>query len=235
MKNAIKYLPYILIFVLLFLLIINKCATNRQQSADIGISVSENQIENLNQTVKILEAREVGYSNTVDSMMRINSALNRRIIENRNKLIDINKLYEKELTRVQQLPDDSAVGLFLDTSDCPDCEIIKYDSGYIVPLESIQFYNLMAVDFDNLKMVNRNNEEDIIILNTKCKNNDFTISAQETLNKALRDDITANKGIIAEKDKQVNMWAKKYQKQRIKTVLIGVGGVIAFISALLLF
>ena len=42
-----QYLPYAIIALLILLLVLNKCASNKQDQQNISSAVSQNQIENL--------------------------------------------------------------------------------------------------------------------------------------------------------------------------------------------
>ena len=219
-----QYLPYAIIAILVLLLILNKCANDNQDQHNVSQAVSQNHIENLQAALSVLESKEIGYKAANDSLVLINSALSRQLTTNRAKLAQIALNYEKERQRIKALPNDSAASLFLDRSDCSECEVLQYDSAYLIPIESIQFYNLMAVDFDQQVAVNGNLIKENKIYQLQVKNLNSIIDNDETRIGNLKDQVNNYQQIISEKDKQLQAEHKKLKKQRFKTVLTGIAG-----------
>jgi hypothetical protein len=235
MKTDIKsILLYAAIAVLLILLFISRCSRSKQDQESSVSQVAQNRIENLEANIAKLEGREIVYRTSQDSMIRINEALNRLLIQNRAKYAVIALNYEKEKQRVKDLPDDTAVGLFLDRADCGEVQIKKYDDDYLISIEPVRFYNDLAVGFDEQISINKNLRTETRIYTVKIKTLDEIISGKEMHISDLNAKIEAFKSIESEKDKQIVAEQKKIKQQKVKTYLVGAGGLILFGAALAL-
>ena len=229
-----QYLPYAVIALLILLLVLNKCASNKQDQQNISSAVSQNQIENLQSALAVLENKETAYRLTQDSLLSINASLNKQLITNRGKLAQIALNYEIERQKVKELPNDSAAALFLDRADCYEFPVMQYDSNYLIPIEPIRFYNTLAIDFDEQVAVNGNLMKENKIYMLQVKNLNRIIDNKETRINDLNEIVKNHKLIEIEKDKQIQSEHKKYRQQRVKTFLTGAGGLIMFGAALAL-
>mgnify|MGYP000977402892 CR=1 FL=1 len=229
-----QYLPYAIIALLILLLVLNKCASNKQDQQNISSAVSQNQIENLQSALAVLENKETAYRLTQDSLLSINASLNKQLITNRGKLAQIALNYEIERQKVKELPNDSAAALFLDRADCYEFPVMQYDSNYLIPIEPIRFYNTLAIDFDEQVAVNGNLMKENKIYMLQVKNLNRIIDNKETRINDLNEIVKNHKLIEIEKDKQIQAEHKKYKQQRVKTFLTGAGGLIMFGAALAL-
>ena len=229
-----QYLPYAVIALLILLLVLNKCASNKQDQQNISSAVSQNQIENLQSALAVLENKETAYRLTQDSLLSINASLNKQLITNRGKLAQIALNYEIERQKVKELPNDSAAALFLDRADCYEFPVMQYDSNYLIPIEPIRFYNTLAIDFDEQVAVSGNLMKENKIYMLQVKNLNRIIDNKETRINDLNEIVKNHKLIEIEKDKQIQAEHKKYKQQRVKTFLTGAGGLIMFGAALAL-
>ena len=229
-----QYLPYAVIALLILLLVLNKCASNKQDQQNISSAVSQNQIENLQSALAVLENKETAYRLTQDSLLSINASLNKQLITNRGKLAQIALNYEIERQKVKELPNDSAAALFLDRADCYEFPVMQYDSNYLIPIEPIRFYNTLAIDFDEQVAVSGNLMKENKIYMLQVKNLNRIIDNKETRINDLNEIVKNHKLIEIEKDKQIQSEHKKYKQQRVKTFLTGAGGLILFGAALAL-
>lgn len=229
-----QYLPYAVIALLILLLVLNKCASNKQDQQNISSAVSQNQIENLQSALAVLENKETAYRLTQDSLLSINASLNKQLITNRGKLAQIALNYEIERQKVKELPNDSAAALFLDRADCYEFPVMQYDSNYLIPIEPIRFYNTLAIDFDEQVAVSGNLMKENKIYMLQVKNLNRIIDNKETRINDLNEIVKNHKLIEIEKDKQIQSEHKKYKQQRVKTFLTGAGGLIMFGAALAL-
>ena len=127
-----KQYLYILAGIILALAICFKIVTDIQAKHKTSIAVSQNRIETLESNVTDLESQTIGYKAVQDSLFTINKALNRLLIQNRAKYAVIEAKYNSERSKVQELPDDSAAGLFLDRADCSEVPVLKYEDNYLI-------------------------------------------------------------------------------------------------------
>ena len=222
------------ILALLVLLLLSKCSTKKQANQDLISAVSQNQIENNALQIAKLEGENKALRSASDSLISVNASLNKQIYINREKASQIALKYAEEKNRVKELTNDSAAGLFLDRADCIEYPVKAYDSDYIVPVESIRFYNLLAVDCDEMKiqLLNQSLENDY--LSKQVINCNRIVELKENENANLREVINEKDGINIEKDKQIIAGKRKLKAQKFKTVLVGAGGLILFGAALAL-
>jgi cell division protein FtsB len=224
-----------LIVLLAVVFVFNKCNSNKLNERNTDIAVSQNENENLQSVNASLENQIVGYLNTQDSLLQCIREKDVQLIRKEKEKSLIALKYATEKDRVKQLPNDSAVGLFLDRADCTECPVVKYDNDYLVPVDPIRFYNDMAVGFDELASMSLILQSESSIktmqikeLNSLCNAKDSQIAALTRINE--------NHVLIeAEKDKQVTAQEKKYKAERRKLIVTKVvaGAVIVFESAVI--
>jgi hypothetical protein len=230
-KNIILYGA---IAALLIMLFISKCSTSKQADQNVISAVAQNRIENLENNIAILENENYVFRMTQDSLIQRNKELSKDIFKKEAKIAQIASNAAKEKNRVKELPADSAASLFLDRADCSEFPVLKYDADFIIPIEPIRFYNLMAVDFDQVKETTyvlmqqyKHRVEQIDNLNKVIESKD---QENENLNSIVND----KDGIIIQKDKQIVSEHKKLRQQKVKTFLIGGAGLVLIGAALAL-
>ena len=234
MKIILKYTWQIIccvLVILLLLLFLSKCSTSNQANQDTVSAVAQNRIENLESNISILESENYVFRMAQDSLLQRNNELSKEIFQKEAKIAQIASNYAELKNKVKELPNDSAVGLFLDRADCSEFPVLKYDADYIMPIEPIRFYNLMAVDFDEVKETAfvlmqqyKSRSEQVELLNKVIDS-----KGRETTNLNLI--INDKDGIIIQKDKQIVSGKKQLKAQKFKTVLVGIGGVLGIITA----
>lgn len=230
-KNLILYGAIIALLVLLF---ISKCSNLKQAIQNIDQAVSKNRIEILESNVAILEKQNLTYRQSQDSLILIDNSLNKLITQKEAKYAQIASIYADLKNKVKELNNDSTAGLFLDRADCTEFPVLKYDTNYIMPIEPIRFYNLMSVDFDELKAQHQNLQGKYDIKVLQVKNLIKIIDGKEDHIANLDKTIESQKLIETEKDKQIQSEHKKYKQQKVKTFLVGGAGLVLFGAALAL-
>ena len=182
MKYLTKQNIIIAVLVLtVIILVISKCSTSKQADQNTISEVAQNRIDNLESNITALENQNLGYHSVQDSLVLINKGLNKEIYKERTKYAQIALKYDREKQRVKELTNDSAAGLFLDRADCSEFPVLKYDTDYIIPIEPIRFYNLLAVDFDKLN-------EDYIVCRNETRIQQVQIKTLESLNDSKGDE-----------------------------------------------
>lgn len=231
-KSAI-FLSLFAIFLAAFL--VNRCDTDIQDDATVVDAISQHQIEYLQAANQALNEQIIGYKATQDSLLLNITRLKKELVQKEMQRAEIALKYAKEKARVKKLPNDSAVGYFLDRADCSECPILKYDSSYLVEIDPIRFYNDLAVGFDEQVAINaslrcENDIQRIVIgdLTGLCISKDQQIAALNSIN--------SNHVLVdSEKDVRIEAWRSKYkaeQRRHIVTKIVG-GAVIAFGAVLL--
>lgn len=204
-----------------------------QNDQTVISAVAQNKIENLESDIADLQSENKGYKSIQDSLIQRNKELSILIEAKEAKYAVIALNYVKEKNRVKELSGDSAVGLFLDRADCTEYPIVKYDEDYIIPIDPIRYYNILAVDFDESLAVNQNlrDENSIRILQIKTLNQliDTKDNETQTLNRI----IVAKNGIIAMQNTRIEATQNKLRKQKAKTYFVGAAGVVILIGTLI--
>jgi len=212
--------------------IIWKLFSDSQKRNEISSAVAQDRIENLESNVAQLEEMNIGFHAVQDSLIQRNKTLSKDIDRERKKYAVIALKYEIERSRVKELPDDSAVGLFLDVADCSEVPVMKYDSAYIIPIEPIRFYNDAIVSMDELKEVNQVLKHEAGLKQLLIDSQGQVIISQDQEKKNLNEIINDKDKIIQNKTTQVDAGEKKYRKQVIKTyIAVGVGAVAVVLVA----
>jgi len=224
----------VIVILAALLLFVSQCSRTKQEVATNNDQIAQNRIEALQDNIALLEKREIAYVAAQDSMSRINAALNRLIAQKDAKYAHIASIAAEEKNRVRELPDDSAAGLFLDRADCSEFPVLAYDSNYIIPIEPIRFYNLMAVDFDELKAIHHNLQDQYSIRVLQVRNLNGIIDKQSQRIDNLSEAINEKDGIIIQKDKQIVSGKKLLKQQKIKTFTAGAAGILLCAAGILL-
>jgi len=203
----------VILALLIYILVARGCDSTTDQ--DVISAVAQNQIENLQANVVDLENQNTGYHAVQDSLLKFNRALSSLLVKERKKYAVIEAKYSEEKQRIKELPNDSAAALFLDRADCSEFPVMLYDSTYLIPIEPIRFYNLLAVDFDQAKETNIVQKKELIIqavqINSLIKISDNKSDQIIALNKL----VDTHKLVIAEKDKQLAATQKKMKVQKL--------------------
>lgn len=221
MPNLKTLLLYGAIIALLVLLFISKCSNSKQAIQNTDQAVSQNRIETPESNVAILEKQNLTYRQSQDSLILINTSLNKQIIQKDNKLAQIALNSVKVKDSIRNLPDDSAVGLFLDRADCSEFPVLKRDTGYIAPIEAIRFYNDLAVDFDALRATNQALVDQNNIRMLQVKNLNKIIESKSKENDNLSKINNDKDGVIVEKDKQIVSVKKQLKTEKRKKYWVG--------------
>lgn len=215
MKN---YKNYLLIGFAAAIIIMIWLFTQSQKRNEISTAVSQNKIEILEATNENLETQIIGYNALQDSLVLIGKSLNRQLGKERAKYALIASNYAELKAKVKQLPDDSAVGMFLDRADCP-VPVVKYDSMYLIPIEAIGFHNVLAYDLDEQRAVNMVLRQEITVLELSGKTFERLAASQAAEVGTLQSVIGNIEAIGKEKDKQIRDGEKLLKKQKVKTWL----------------
>lgn len=227
---------YIIIGLMLFaglVVFLVKCNSDKQAEYNTNSAVAQNRIETLESGIATFENQIIGYHAVQDSLIQRNKDLNRLLIQNEQKYAVIALKYVKEKNRVKELPNDSAVGLFLDVAACSEVPVMKYDCAYIIPIEPIRFYNLAIVSMDELKEVNWTLRNEIGLKQLMIDSQGELIKVKDKEAGNLNKIIENKDGIIQQKDGQILNTEKKYKKQITKTyIAIGVGAVLLTLTAI---
>lgn len=233
-KRQMILIASIAILTFIVLLIINKCSTSKQADQNTISAVAQNIIDAKNSNIAILQKQNLSIRQAQDSLLLINSGLNEQIHQKDVKIAYIASNAAKEKNRVKELPADSAAILFLARANCSELIVLKYDAKYIMPIEPIRFYNLMAVDFDELKALHQNLSEQYGIRILQVNNLNKVIDSKDQEAENLNTIINDKDGIIIQKDKQIVSEHKKLKQQKIKTYLVGTAGVILCVVGIIL-
>ena len=159
MKN---YFIYSIIGGLMLTIAILFFAWNAQQAKQLRtISDSALQIERLNTQLAIDSTVISGKDSIYHKLIAVarESEKDRKRLKRENS--QILTALEAERARVQELNDSEAVGWFLDSNGAEHYPVVKYDSGYIIPLDVIQSANMTAVDALGLAQLNVNLKEQV--------------------------------------------------------------------------
>ena len=157
-----KYIPHFIIAGLLLTIAILFTTWNAQQAKQRRlISDSTLQIERLNTQLAIDSTVISGKDSIYHKLIAVarESEKDRKRLKRENS--QILTALEAERARVQELNDSEAVGWFLDSNGAEHYPVVKYDSGYIIPLDVIQSANMTAVDALGLAQLNVNLKEQI--------------------------------------------------------------------------
>jgi len=168
MKKNI-FIAVVALFAMTFLILYtNKCIQDNTQN---NIQDNHLLIERLQSQIAQDSLMKIGYKGMNKDLMADIEQYKVLLSKEKKKVAVIALKYANELKRVQSLPDDSAVGLFLDVADCGELPIMKYDSMYLIPIDPIRVYNDLAVGFNEQVEVNRS-------LNTQITIQDSVITRQ---------------------------------------------------------
>ncbi len=213
-------------------LLVTRCSTKQQNEAVITDAVASEHLDYLQAENESLKLQITGYKTAQDSL-RINIAsLNKELVQKELQRAEIASKYAAEKARLRKLPNDSAVGYFLDRADCGECPIVKYDSSYLVEIDPIRFYNDLAVGFDEQVAVNANlrreSEVKSMVIKDLSSVNNMKDREIEILNKIIVNDSLTG----SYKDIQITAGEKMYKAEKLKhTVTKIVAGAVIVIEA----
>lgn len=186
-------------------------------------------IELLKQRIVDDSLRIIGYKALNASLQSNIKQSDKEIIKERRKRAVIEAKYAEQLARVQHLPDDSAVGLFLDKSDTGEHSILMYDSLYLIPIEPIRAYNDLAVGYDYLAESNQSLIRESLIQSQEIKDLKNVIQNDSVIVSNLENIIKGHNqlnGICVGENERLK---KQLRKQKFRTgVAWGVGAVVTY-------
>jgi len=227
-----KYIPHFIIASLLITIVVLFTTWNAQQSKQRrAISDSVLQIERLNTQLAIDSTVISGKDSIYHKLISVarESEKARRQLKRENS--QILTALEAERARVQELNDSEAVGWFLDSNGAEHYPVVKYDSGYIIPLDVIQSANMTAVDARGLAELNVNLLQQVTGLEGELSGCNEALKNRNEVIDVLNHSSGVKDKQIAEALAQVQSADKIARKEKGKRILWqGIAGVAAILG-----
>ncbi len=227
-----KYITHLIIAALLIAFAIMYFAWNAQQAKQRRlISDSVLQIERLNTQLAIDSTVISGKDSIYHKLIAVarESEKDRKRLKRENS--QILTALEAERARVQELNDSEAVGWFLDSNGAEHYPVVKYDSGYIIPLDVIQSANMTAVDALGLAQLNVNLKEQVTGLESELSGCGEALKNRNEVIEVMQHSDGIKDKQIAEALAQVQAADKIAKKEKGKRIFWqGIAGVAAILG-----
>lgn len=150
-----------------------------------------------------------------------------------NKKIIADK-YRNELARQQKLSDSAAYILFLSNMGCSDFKGGRYDSSYLVPIESLWAANGVVAENNMLTSLNKVLAYDATVYKMKIKTLDNIVSERHKDIVDLQSALKISDSKSADYGQQIDALNKKIKSNKRKTTITYIVGSLALIGALIL-
>jgi len=229
-----KYIPHIIIAALLIAFAVMYLAWNAQQAKQRrAITDSTLQIERLNTQLAIDSTVISGKDSIYHKLIAVarESEKDRKRLKRENS--QILTALEAERARVQELNDSEAVGWFLDSNGAEHYPVVKYDSGYIIPLDVIQSANMTAVDALGLAQLNVNLKEQVTGLEGELSGCSEALKNRNEVIEIMQHSDSVKDKQITEALAQVQASDKIARKEKGKRIfwqgLTGVAAILGFV------
>jgi len=230
-KENIVVITAILIFAiaLIILIILN----NKQKQNDITNAVSQHEVERLISEKEYLQQQIIGFKAIDDSLWSIVRQQNTQLSTYKKKYADMALKYDTERNKIKELNAVEQVEVFLDKTEQGEFPIISYEDStqYIIPIHSIEYANVMAVDLEEQININALLRGESNIKTMQIKDLNLIIDNKDLQIERLFQINDKSELIITEKDTQVKAWESKYKKEAAKKYIVGaIGGVAIILS-----
>ena len=232
MKTIQKYYP--LILAIIVILIAWRIITNIRHSAEISKAISADRITRLESDNAVLLSDTTAIHTSNRALESDNSYLIAALHQSEAKRSQIALKLEIERSKLSAESDSGTVRRFLDQTGYKSLPVQKYDSLYLIPASSAKQSNIERAELAASGESNRELTGQIGMqsghinnLNAEVSNKDKEITILNSVNE---NHVT----IESELKSEVKAERKKFRGQRVKTVLVGIGGVIGIIVTVLI-
>lgn len=232
-NHKMTFIIGMIALAILLSLFIRSCATKQQHNQDVVSAVAQSKIDELNGKIKDKEAAILLYEKSEDSLWVIVKKQNIELDRVKQKNKETEAKYTKERNKVKELYAEDAVDLFLTNTEQLEFPVIQFEDStkYVIPIHSIEYANVMAVDLKEQIEITANVKKESSIKSMQIKNLNLIIDDKENQLIVLREVNKYTNYIIAEKDTQIVAEKKKLKQQKVKTYFTGViGGLLVIFS-----
>ena len=141
MKTPVKIIIAAVILILAVLLIITNC-----QKKKIPAQSSELQLQNerLNSKIAQDSIKMLGHLSLNKALQATNKELQYEVSQEQQLRKQAQQQYTQERNKLSALTPDEAMKLFLTSSGQYSFPVLRYDTNYIAPLQSIKYHNMIC-------------------------------------------------------------------------------------------
>lgn len=196
-------------------------------AANIALEIKTGKI---NALLAVMDNRDsatrvlVAENHKKDELLK-NSEANKKLIAEK---------YRQELARQQTLSDTAAYRLFLFNVGCNTFKGGKYDSAYLVPIESLWAANGVAAENNMLASLNKILTYDATVYKMKIKDLDAIVANGDKNIVDLKSALQVSESKKNEYGQQIDSLNKKIRSNKRKTVVTYIVGSLALIGAIIL-
>ena len=225
MKKTLIIIAGAILLILVASYVVTKCNSSKQGRLEISNAELQGKNEILESYLLILQGQLNVHIAAEDSLYVRVKEQDSMLTLTKSKYAVIARKYDLERSKVKELTNDSAVGLFLDRADCSEVPVVKYENDYIVPVEPIRFYNDLAVGFDEQVSVNENLRNENTIKDMKIRSLESICSNKEDQVQVLTKIIATKDQIIANKDTAIGNDKKLIRAEHRKVIASRIAGI----------